>query len=267
MLFSPDVVLALLYATQGQDPRALLHVLASSGLVYALCSVAMWRAHQLARQRIAPLPPNPVVHDALIQGGQGLMLSLYATTLQLPAGSLGRRELERWLDEGERWLAHSRQVLQRQQQCAGRLEQRLLGWPQQAGWPPSLAYCFSVLGSTRAVSPGVQQACLQLVQAMLESALPDAHRFEVELCFGWDQLGLRARHDGSATSVAYLLGAGQLAAYLTPVEPAALLQLWWGAHAGVELSLQFSLPGTPAQASVCWVQQCWQALRRQLYPC
>lgn len=268
MLFPPDVALALMYATQGQEPRALLQVLASSVLVYALCSVAMWRAHRLARQRIGSLPPKPAAHDGLLQGGQGLMLSLYATTLHLPAGSSGRRQLERLLDEGDRWLAHSRQLLQRQrqQQCDGPLEQHLLGLPQRAGWPPPLAYCVSVLGSTQALSPSLQQACLQLVQAMLETALADAHRLEVELCYGWDQLGLRVRHDGSATSAAHLLGAGQLAALLTPLEPAAL-QLWCGTHAGVELSLQFSLASTPVLATVWRGRQCWQRLRRHLYPC
>lgn len=274
MWFSPDVVLALLYATQGQDPRALLQVLASSVLVYALCSVAMWRAHQQARQHIATQPPNHVAHDVLIQGGQGLMLSLYATALQLPAGSRGRRELERLLDEGDRWLAHSRQALQRQQQLQGdgRLEQRLLELPEQAGWPAPLAYCVCVLGSTQALSAGVQQVCLQLVQAMLATALPDAHRLEVELCFGRDQLGLRVCHDGSATGAAiaaHALDVAQLAALLRPVEPAALqlqLQLWRGARAGVELSLQLSLPGQPALAPVSTVRLCWQRLRRQLYP-
>ncbi|WP_348696383.1 hypothetical protein [Duganella fentianensis] len=270
MWFSPDVVLALLYATQGQDPCALLQVLASSVLVYALCSVAMWRAHQQARQHIAPLPPNRVAHDVLIQGGQGLMLSLYATALQLPAGSRGRRELERLLDEGDRWLAHSRQVLQRQQQGDGRLEQRLLELPERAGWPAPLAYCVSVLGCTQALSPDVQQVCLQLVQAMLATALPDAHRLEVELCFGRGQLGLRVCHDGSATGAAiaaHALDVAQLAALLRPVEPAALqLQLWRGARAGVELSLQLSLPGQPALAPVSTVRLCWQRLRRQLYP-
>jgi hypothetical protein len=44
MLLSPDVVLALLYAAQAQDQYALLNVLASSVLVYALCGAAMRRA-------------------------------------------------------------------------------------------------------------------------------------------------------------------------------------------------------------------------------
>lgn len=268
MLLSPDVVLALLYATQWQEPGVLWKVLASSALVYALCSVAMWRAQQLVRHASSPPTPNSAAHDALIQGGQGLMLSLYATALQLPAGSHGRRELEQWLDEGDRWLAHSRQVLQRQQWSTGWLEQRLLQLPRQAGWPLPLAYRVSVLGTTQALAPDVQQVCLQLVQAMLDSARMDARRLEVELCFGWDQLGLRVHHDGSATSAAspgHALGLAQLAAMLSPLEPAAL-QLWRGARAGVELSLHFSLPSPPALTSLSRVHQCWQRLRRQLYP-
>jgi hypothetical protein len=137
MLLSPDVVLALLYAAQAQDQYALLNVLASSVLVYALCSAAMRRARQLAG---GPLPLQLNQHDALIQGGQGLMLSLYGAALQLPAGSPGRRELEQVLDEGDRWLAHSRQAVQRQRQSDSRLEQQLLELPARAGWPAQVAY-------------------------------------------------------------------------------------------------------------------------------
>ncbi|MYN43899.1 hypothetical protein GTP23_02300 [Pseudoduganella sp. FT93W] len=262
MLLSPDVVLALLYAAQAQDQYALLNVLASSVLVYALCSAAMRRARQLAG---GPLPLQLNQHDALIQGGQGLMLSLYGAALQLPAGSPGRRELEQVLDEGDRWLAHSRQAVQRQRQSDSRLEQQLLELPERAGWPAQVAYSVSVQGATRALPVSVQQACLQVVQAMLESALPQGRQLEVELCFGWDLLRLRVRHDGSATTISHPLDSARLAGLL-PRSRHAALQVWSGASTGVELSLQFGLVASPAARPVHVASLCWHALRRRLYP-
>ena len=211
MLLSPEVVLALLCATRGQDLSAMLQVLASSALVYGLCVAAMARARRLASRN---QPQQLGQHDALIQGGQGLMLSLYAAALHLPAGSAGRHELDLLLDEGDRWLAQSPQAL-------------------------PLA---------------IQQASLQAVQAVLESALPCGRQVEVELWFGRDLLRLYVRHDGSATALSQPFDAAVLARLLPPAHCGAL-QVWSGA-AGLELLLQFGLHGAVEQGHCRQWQQC-----------
>ncbi|MYM38798.1 hypothetical protein [Duganella qianjiadongensis] len=254
MLLAPDVVLALLCATRGQDVSTLLQVLASSALVYGLCVVAMARARRLvSRSR----PGQLGQHDALIQGGQGLMLSLYAAALHLPAGSAGRHELDRLLDEGDRWLAQSRLALQLQREADCRLEQQLAELPQCSGWPGQLAYRVSVQGRAQALPLAIRQASLQAVQAVLESALPAGRQVEVELLFGRDVLRLYVRHDGSATTPGQPFDAAVLARLLPPAQPGAL-QVWSGA-AGLELLLQFALHGT-AQHGRC---RPWQ---QHLYP-
>ena len=251
MLLSPDVVLALLCATRGQDVSTLLQVLASSALVYGLCVAAMARARRLASRN---RPQQLGQHDALIQGGQGLMLSLYAAALHLPAGSAGRHELDLLLDEGDRWLAQSRLALQLQRDADCLLEQQLAELPVRTGWPLQLAYSVSVQGRAQVLPLAIQQASLQAVQAVLESALPCGRQVEVELWFGRDLLRLYVRHDGSATTLSQPFDAAVLARLLPPAHRSAL-QVWSGA-AGLELLLQFGLHGTAPHGRCRQWQQC-----------
>jgi len=52
------------------------------------------------------------VHDALLQGMQGILLSLQSVGQRFPAGSAERAAIEHLLDQGDAALADGRQRLQ-----------------------------------------------------------------------------------------------------------------------------------------------------------
>lgn len=247
------------------DGTLLAALLLASTLVYALATLAVRRGRALACRRSHSLQALQQQQDGLLQGGQGLMLSLYATAMGQPEGSAIRRELEQLLDAGDRWLAHSRLALQQQAMLGdGRLEQQLLALAQQLPLATAATYSLCVLGRPQVLPSAVRQALLQLTLQTLLSAVRPLRHIQLQLCFAGNCLGLHLRCHDSATKTA-LATEFKAWAELLPPGYRATLQLVRGPAAQLELLLQCQLNPAAAVSGLARWQRYGRWLRCQLY--
>ncbi|MFZ6874128.1 sensor histidine kinase [Undibacterium sp. Di27W] len=257
--------------------QSMLAVLVLSACIYFLCQAGMSRAATLSQRRLQGSPVLEDVHDTLIQGMQGLMLSLQTTASHLPGDGHERAQIETVLDEADNLLAQGRQAMQDEQSAAHSgtdLEQALvrLAISLASGSYTSFRFCIS--GSGLPATRDMLTTLYQLARvAMINAALHvHAETVEVELCHAWGKLSLRIRDDGKGRAVRNIdtdkqhgyPGVQQMLGYAIALQ--ARLEMWSGPEAGTELSLSLGSKSVPdRQLAVSRLDRVWHFLQKQLY--
>ena len=235
-----------------------LALLALSASIYYLCQAGMSRAMALSRRRLHDNHALEEMHDTLIQGVQGLMLSLQATASQLPGEGQGRAQIEGLLDEAENLLAQGRQAMQDEQRIAqpgSGLEQALAELAFSLAASSQVSFCLSISGHALPITVAARNAIYQLARTAMINAAFHAHaqRVEVELCHALDSLGLHIRDDGrayarvgpaTANKHGYP-GVQQMLAQVSTLQ--SRLEIWSAPGAGTEWSLSLSSPVASGQ--------------------
>ncbi|MFZ6743580.1 sensor histidine kinase [Undibacterium sp. JH2W] len=257
--------------------QSTLAVLVLSACIYFLCQAGMSRAATLSQRSLQGSPALEDVHDTLIQGMQGLMLSLQTTASHLPGDGHERAQIETVLDEADNLLAQGRQVMQDEQSAAHSgtdLEQALarLAISLASGNHTSFRLCIS--GSGLPVTRDTLTTLYQLARvAMIHAALhAHAETVEVELCHAWGTFSLRIRDDGKgrtrrnmdADKQHYYPCVQQMQAHAIALQ--ARLEMWSGPEAGTELSLSLGSKSVPdCQLAASRFDRAGHFLQKQLY--
>lgn len=256
--------------------QSTLALLLLSVCIYFLIQVGMLRAAALSQRRLQGRPGLAEMHDTLIQGVQGLMLSLQATASQLPLEEKSRAQIETLLDQAESLLAQGRQAIQDEQigtRPGGELEQALVELAFSLAASSQTSFYVSIAGRGQPITLATHNAIYQLSRAaMLNAALyAHARRVEVELCHTFGLIGLRIRDDGQGyTRIAPSVsgkhsfpGWQQILAHVSGLH--ARLEIWSATHAGTELSLTMrNAEASSDQRAIC-LFAAWRFLLRQLY--
>lgn len=257
--------------------QSTLALLALSACIYFLCQAGMARATALSQRQLQDNHAFEEMHDTLIQGVQGLMLSLQATASQLPGEGQGRAQIEGLLDEADKLLGHGRQAMQDEQritQPGSELEQALAELAFSLAASSQTAFFLSISGHVLPITLAARNAIYQLARTAMINAVFHARalRVEVELCHAMDSLALRIRDDGEAYARVDPATAGkhgypgvqQMLAQVSALQ--ARLEIWSAPRAGTELSLSLSASVVSGQqfarsrlSSTC------RFLQRQLY--
>ncbi|BBB62428.1 hypothetical protein UNDKW_4155 [Undibacterium sp. KW1] len=216
------------------------------------------------------------MHDTLIQGVQGLMLSLQATASQLPPEGRSREQIETLLDQAESMLAQGRRAILDEQidsRPGSELEQSLLELAFGLVANSRTSFCVIIGGQAQPATSATHYAIYQLSRiAMINAALyAHARRVEVELCYTFGFVGLRIRDDGQGytrlapgvSDACGFLGLRQILAHASDLQ--ARLEIWSGDIAGSELSLIMRNPEMSGDRSAVCRFATWRFLFRQLY--
>lgn len=254
-----------------------LTLLALSTCIYFLCQAGMMRATILGHRQLSGSARLEEMHDTLIQGVQGLMLSLQATASQLPDEGHGRAQIEGLLDDADNLLARGRQAMQDEQSAklsGSDIEQALAGLALTLAASSQTHFCLSISGHGLPVAPDVRNAIYQLVRTAMINAVFHAHaqRVEVELCYAWNTLSLRIRDDGLGHTAKIVTtahrhgypGVQQMLAQVSTLQ--ARLEIWSALRVGTELSLSLSSKAMPdTRLAVSRLNRVWCFLQKQLY--
>ncbi|MBY0555950.1 MAG: hypothetical protein K2P77_01950 [Burkholderiaceae bacterium] len=261
--FVPDLALAARYCDQGLSAAAMAALLSASALLYLLCLAILPRARTPARS--VDCQPTRSQFDTLIQGVQGLMLSVQAAASRLPNTSPVRLQLEALLDDGEHLLSNARQgmrVAPPAMQGEDGLVGALLALGRQCTGRPTLVFSLTILGREQIVSPARQQALSRWADMVIRNASAQAQTIEVELCYAWGSLALRIRHDGQGTApqpaVMALAGFRRAFPQQTP-----RIEIWSRPLAGSEYAVCYGA-GDPSGTRFS-VYRCRDGLQKALY--
>ncbi|MFZ6733546.1 sensor histidine kinase [Undibacterium sp. Ji42W] len=238
--------------------QSTLVLLVLSLCIYFLCQAGMSRAAVLSRERSRDSTGLEEMHDTLIQGVQGLMLSLQATASQLPAQGQGRAQIETLLDNADGLLAQGRQAMQDEQDAAapgGDLEQALAELACILAEKSQTSFCLSINGHGVPFTLAARNVTYQLARtAMINAAVhARAKRVEVELCYALGMFGLRIRDDGKGYAKPGSASGGkhgypclqQILAQVCTLQ--TRLDIWSAPGSGTELSLTLSHPALSSQ--------------------
>jgi signal transduction histidine kinase len=210
------------------------------------------------------------LHDTLIQGFQGLILSFDAAMRRIPKEQPARRELEETLTRADEILAEGRDRV-RDLRGAIMFEGDLPSALKDVGedlarlYPCALA--LSVHGTQRALHPVAMEEAYLIAREALANAFRHAgtERVELELTFGSNELRIRISDSGKGID-ADILAKGALAGHWglagmreRAQKLGAKLFLRSGPGSGTEVELL--IPGAVAYRGTSPYSSWWRRLR------
>ena len=261
--------------------QSTLAMLVLSACIYLLCLAGMARATALSQRRLQGDPAFDTafedVYDTLIQGVQGLLLSLQTTASQLPGDGYARAQIEAVLDEADNLLAQGRQAMPHEQNAihtGACLEQALARLAICLASGSHTSFCLYISGSGLPITREMRNTLYQLARlAMINATFyAQAKTVEVEFCHAWGGLGLRIRDDGKGRTKILIdtnrqpsyPGEQQTLAYARTLQ--ARLEIWSAPEAGTELSLSLDSQSVSGrQLAVSRVSLAWHCLQKRLY--
>jgi signal transduction histidine kinase len=193
------------------------------------------------------------LHDALLQGFQGLMLRLQAVNDLLPPGQ-AKEELEQTLERGDQVIAESRKAvhdLRLSTTVTNDLARAVRAMGDELSSENSATFGFLVEGQVHELHPIVRDGVYRFAREALRNAFchARAHHIEVEIIYAENLFRLRIRDDGAGIAPA-VLEDGRPGHYGLPgmreraAEIGAKLDIWSGIGTGTEIDL--SIPGSIA---------------------
>jgi signal transduction histidine kinase/ligand-binding sensor domain-containing protein len=228
---------------------------------------ARLQARMLERERIAR-----ELHDTLIQGFQGLILSFDAAMRRIPSGQAPRQQMEEALSRADEVLAEGRdrvRGLRGSVVYQGELRAALTEFAEDLAVLYPTAFVVGVQGAERQLHPVALEEVYGIAREALANAFhhAGAQRVDVEVAFGNDSLRIRIGDNGKGIDADVLSKGGITGHWGLPgmreraQKLGAKLRIRSASKAGTDVELE--IPATIAYRDPhddSW----WRRLRRRL---
>ncbi len=228
---------------------------------------ARLQARLLERERIAR-----ELHDTLIQGFQGLVLTFHAAMRRIPVGHAPREQIEEALARAEEVLAEGRDRVRGLRESAVYQSDLLAAVSDVAtdlAATNPTAFQVRTHGTERPLHPVALEEIYGIAREALANAFRHAaaSRINVEIAFDADQLRIRIIDDGRGIDAAVLARGGVSGHWGLPGmrerahKLGARLRMRSGPSAGTEIELE--VPAAVAYPSSAELGAWWRRLRRR----
>jgi signal transduction histidine kinase len=246
--------LALLYRVRVAQVRAQTH--------------SRLQARLLERERIAR-----ELHDTLIQGFQGLILSFEAAMRRIPRGQAPREQMEETLGRADQVLAEGRERVRGLRESVvykGDLRAALTDFAADLAALYPATCVVGVQGAERQLHPVALEDIYAIAREALGNAFrhSGAQRVEAEVAFGTDHLRIRIGDNGKGID-AEVLAKGSVPGHWglpgmreRAKKLGAKLRVRSGPGTGTEVELE--IPATVAYRSLHDDDSWWRRLRRRM---
>jgi signal transduction histidine kinase/ligand-binding sensor domain-containing protein len=220
----------------------------------------------LERERIAR-----ELHDTLLQGFQGLVLTFEAATRRIPAGQASREAMEKALVRADEVLAEGRdrvRDLRDALSLQGELSKALNETAEDLALVHAATFGLTVKGRPRPLHPVVLEEAYLIVREALTNAFRHAaaRRIEIEVVYGMRRLSIHVRDDGVGIDTEVLAKGGVPGHWGLPgmqeraTKLGARLLLRTGRSAGSGTDVGLDVPAVIAYSDRTALSRCWWTL-------